>query len=288
MFDHIQAFYRPTSIHEAIRLLHTGNGHGRLVAGGTDVAVQRDRSIRFLVDVSRLGLDYIHRKEGGWAIGATTTMTALESSPTIRKLADGILATAASTCGSVQNRNMATVGGNLANGSPAADIATPLLVLDAVVSLAGPRGRRKVSLAEFFSGPHKTVAQGALIVETLIPPLPRGRTGWSFQKLGRIATDISVVNAAAGLQVDRAGRCTWARIALGAVAPTPMRARDAEALLVGQLLTGELLERAAGAVAREVRPITDIRSTAEYRREMSSVLARRALRHSAERAGCPV
>ncbi len=286
MFDHIEAFYRPTSIREAIRLLHSGRGRGRLVAGGTDVAVQADRSIRFLVDVSRLGLSYIRRKGGGWVIGATTTMSELESSPAIRALANGILATAASTCGAMQNRNVATVGGNLANGSPAADTATPLLALDAVVVLAGPQGRGKVPLAEFFSGPHKTVAKGALIVEILIPPWPhKGRMGWSFQKLGRILSDIAVVNAAAGLQVDRAGRCTWARIALGAVAPTPMRARRAEVLLVGQVLTGELLDRASDALAQEVRPITDVRSTAEYRREMSHVLARRALRECAERAG---
>ena len=289
MFDHIQAFYQPSSIREAVRLLRSGRGRGRVLAGGTDLAVQADRSLRFLVDITRLGLDYIRQRGNAWAIGATTTMAALEYSPKIRGLADGILARAASSCGSMQIRNMATVGGNLASASPAADTPPPLLALDAVVVLAGPRGRRKMPLADFFASPGKTALNGTLLVEIVIPPLPRGgRTGWSFQKLGRIQTDIAVVNVAAGLRVDPARRCTWARIALGAVAPTPMRARKAEALLIGHVLEPGLVEHVAEEVAQEVRPITDLRASAGYRREMSRVLVRRALEECAERVGCPL
>lgn len=287
MFDHIQAFYRPSSIPEAVRLLRRGSHQTRIVAGGTDLVVERDRSIRFLVDVTRLGLDYIRQDRSGLAVGATSTMDSLVHSPKIRALADGILATAASTCGSVQVRNVATLGGNLASASPAADTATPLLVLDARVVMAGPRGRRKVSLEQFFTGPRKTLLNGALLVEIAIPALPRGlRTGWSFQKLGRIQADIAVVNVAAGLAVDRAGRCAWARIALGAVGPTPMRAHKAEALLAGQILTQELVDRVGDAVMQQVRPIDDLRASAEYRREMSRVLVRRALAECAARARC--
>lgn len=284
MFDHIQGFYQPRSVAEAIRLLRNARGRGRFVAGGTDLVVQADRSIRVLVDVTRLGLDYIRRRGNGWVIGAATTMAALEHSSHIRALADGILSKAASTCGSVQIRHMATVGGNLANASPAADTATPLLALEAAVVIAGPRGRRQVPLAKFFTGPRKTVLQGALLVEILIPAARRGRTAWSFQKLGRVESDISVVNVAAGLGLDRDRRCGWARIALGAVAPTPMRAQKAEGLLLGQVLTPDLIERVADAVMLEVRPITDVRASAEYRREMSRVLVRRTLRECAEQA----
>ncbi len=288
-FDHIEAFLRPTSIREAVRVLQREGRRARLVAGGTDVVVRQNRAIRTLVDVSRLGLCYIRRKGNGWAIGAATTMAALEESRQIREFADGILAAAAATCGSMQIRNMATLGGNLANASPAADTATPLLALDACVVLASSRGRRRVPLAEFFLGPNRTILNGALLVEIQIPgPHRGGRTGWSFQKLGRTESDISLVNAAAGLQVDRAGKCTWARIALGAVAPTPLRARKAEAALTGQTLTEESLEAACDAVAQDVRPISDVRCSAEYRREMSSVLTRRALRECAERVGCPL
>jgi probable selenate reductase FAD-binding subunit len=286
MFAHIEAFHRPRTIPEALRLLRRQGKGGRFVAGGTDVAVEADPSIRYFVDVTRLGLNYIRRKGSAWVIGATTTMTDLERSPAILALANGILAQAAATCGSVQNRNMATVGGNLANASPAADTATPLLALDAQVVLASAAGRRKIPLADFFTGSRKTVLGGALLVEIIIPTAPRGgRAGWSFQKLGRNEGDISIVNAAAGLQLDAHGTCKWARLALGAVGPTPFRVRSAENLLAGQPLEAHLMERACDEVARQVHPITDVRASAEYRREMSRVLARRALRDCAAQAG---
>src|SRR5208282_2715848 len=125
----------------------------------------------------------------------------------------------------------------------------------------------------------RTVLNGELLEEVVIPALPGGgRLGWSFQKLGRTETDISLVNVAAGIQVDGHGRIKWARIALGAVGPTPLRARKAEDLLLGNTLNEDLLMRVGEAVGKEVNPISDSRASAEYRREMSVVLARRALR----------
>lgn len=286
MFDHVEAFYRPTTVPEALRLLKSGRGRAHFVAGGTDVVAQQDRSIRFLVDLTRLGLGYIRAKGGAITIGATTTMAALEDAPQIRALANGILSQAAATCGSVQLRNMATVGGNIANASPAADTATPLLALDAVAVLAAGRGRRKVALSSLFAGPHKTALNGSLLVELVLPPPARGgRTGWSFLKLGRTESDISLVNVAAGFQLDAKGGCRFARIALGAVAPTPMRAVKAEELLVSRKLDTTLIDEVSAQVAREVRPISDVRAPAEYRREMSRVLTGRALRECAARAG---
>jgi len=289
MFDHIHAFERPRTIEEALRLLHEGGEGGRFVAGGTDVIVQADRSIRFLVDITRLGLSYIRRDQDKWSIGATTTMAELENSPAIRALAGGILAKAASTCGSVQIRNKATLGGNLANASPAADMATPLLALDAVAIVAGPAGRRSIPLAEFFSAPGKSSLDGALLVEVVITAPPRaGRAGWSFQKLGRTQSDISLVSVAAGLAVDPQNCVQWARMALGAVAPTPVRALNAEQLLAGRRLEKSLVEEAAAQAARDVSPLGDVRASAGYRREMSGVLARRALAECASEAGRPL
>jgi carbon-monoxide dehydrogenase medium subunit len=286
MFDHIERFYRPTSLREALLLLGKVGNRGRIVAGATDIVTQADRSTRFLVDITHLGLNYVRRNGRGWAIGSTTTMAALEDSAVIRALAGGILAKAASTCGSIQNRNMATVGGNLANASPAADTAAVLLALDAQMVVASSRRKRKIALAEFYSGPHRSVLNDALLKEVLIPALPGGgRSGWSFQKLGRTETDISLVNVAAGLQTDAGGRIKWARLALGAVGPTPLRARNAEGLLLGNTLNEDLLTRVGEAVRREVSPISDSRASAEYRREMSAVLVRRALRECAAQAG---
>jgi len=282
MFDTVEAFYRPGSVREALRLLQDGKNRARVVAGGTDLVVEADRSIRFLIDITHAGLSYIRRKDKACVIGATTTMAAIENSPAIRALAGGILARAAATCGSVQIRNMATLGGNLANGSPAADTASVLLALDAEVVLADAHGRRKIPLNEFYSGLRKTKA---LIVEVAIPAPPRGGR-WSFQKLGRTENDISLVNAVAGLQLDSKGRVKWARIALGAVAPTPVRAVHAEKLLVGRQVDESALAEVCDEAAREARPITDVRASAGYRREMCRVLVRRALEECAAGTGC--
>jgi len=284
MFDTVETFYRPGSVREAVRLLQNGKNRARVVAGGTDLVVEGDRSIRCLIDITHAGLSYIRRKGKACVIGATTTMAAIENSTAIGALAGGVLARAAATCGSVQIRNMATLGGNLAHGSPAADTATPLLALDAEVVLADARGRRKIPLTEFYSGRGKTKA---LIVEIAIPALPRGGR-WSFQKLGRTASDISLVNAAAGLQLDSKGRVKWVRIAVGAVAPTPMRAVHAEKLLLGRKVDESALAAVCDEVAREVRPISDVRASAEYRRETVRVLVRRALEECAAGRGCPL
>jgi carbon-monoxide dehydrogenase medium subunit len=286
MFDHIECFYQPTSIREALLLLRKMGNQARIVAGATDIITQADRSTRSFVDITRLGLDYVRGNGRGCTIGATITMAALERSTIIRALAGGILSKAAGMCGSIQNRNLATLGGNLANASPAADTASVLLALDAEVVLANSRRKRQISLAEFYSGPHKTVLNGDLLEEIIIPPPPSGgRIGCSFQKLGRTETDISVVNVAAMLQADARGRVKWARLSLGAVAPTPLRARTAETLLLGNTLNEDLVMRAGEAVMLETSPINDSRASAEYRREMSGVLARRALRGCAVQAG---
>jgi carbon-monoxide dehydrogenase medium subunit len=291
MFDQLRAFHRPTTIAHALRLFETERrrgGRGRFVAGGTDIVVQSDRKLRYLVDVTRLPLRYVKRRGGGWAIGATSTMADLKHSPTLRRFGDGVVADAAGTAGSPQIRNMGTIGGNLSNASPACDLAPPLLVLDASVVIAGKGGRRTVPLHRFFRGVNRTALNGGLLVEVLLPAPPRagergGRAAWAFRKLGRLESDIAVVNAAAGIGVDGGGRCTWARIALGAVAPTPLRARRAEALLVGRALDRATIEAAARRAAEETRPVSDVRSSADYRREMSRVLVARALAACQER-----
>lgn len=285
MFDHIQVFHQPRTIGDAVRLLRKRGDETCLVAGGTDLVLRAPRSVTALVDISRLGLSYTKRDGKRLRIGATTTMAALEDSAAIRALADGILAQAATNCGGVQTRNMATIGGNLANASPAADCATPLLALDAEVVMRGVRAVKRVPLSEFFSGPHQSAAEGSLLVEVVIPA-GKPRMAWSLQRLARSERDLAIVNVAAGIQLDRKNRCTWARIALGAVAEQPMRALAAESILRGQTITRELVEKAAEAAAREVRPITDVRASAEYRSEMSRVLVRRALMQCAERLEC--
>ena len=287
MFDTVEAFYRPESVPEALRLLERSKGQGRLVAGGTDLVVEGDRPVRFLIDLTRAGLSYIRKRDAVCSIGATTTLAELEDSTVIRALAGGLVARAAATCGSVQIRNRATVGGNLAHGSPAADLATPLLALDAGVLVANEHGRRRVRLADYLERPRGGGLRNGLLVEITIPEPPHGaRCGWSFQKFGRTEIDIAVANAAAGLQLDAHGRVKEARLALGAVAEFPFRARKVEALMTGRELDQALLVEAGEQVMRDVKPIDDLRATAEFRRELSRVLAGRAFEACAEQARC--
>jgi carbon-monoxide dehydrogenase medium subunit len=287
MFDKVEAFYRPANVREAIRLLSSGKGQARVVAGGTDVVVEGDRSIRFLIDITHAGLSYIRHRGTACVIGATTTMAELEASDVIQALAGGLLSRAARTCGSALIRNLATLGGNMAHGSPAADMATPLFVLDADVVMADSNGRRKLPLAEYLEAAHTSRHAKSLLVEVVIPDPPRGKgCQWSFQKLGRTAVDISLVNVSAGLQLDSRGRVKWARIALGSVAPVPMRATGAEQRMAGRILDQSLLAEIGAEVAREVHPISDARASAEYRREICSVLTRRALEECSAPAGC--
>jgi CO/xanthine dehydrogenase FAD-binding subunit len=268
-------------------LLQSGKGQARVVAGGTDVVVDGDDSVRFLIDITHAGLSYIRRRGTASVIGATTTMAELEASPQIQSLAGGLLCKAAHSCGSMPIRNLATLGGNMANGSPAADMATPLLVLDAAVVMADAKGRRKLPLAEYLGNARSLRHSRSLVVEIVIPDPPHGKgCRWSFQKLGRTAVDISLVNVSAGLHLDSRGRVKWVRIALGAVAPAPMRAPGAEQRMTGRILDQALLAEIGAEVAREVSPISDARASAEYRREICSVLTRRALEECSAPAGC--
>ena len=291
MFEGVEAFYRPATTREALRLLQRGRGRARFVGGCTDLVLQPDPGIRFLIDITRTGLSYIRRQNGCWKIGATTTMADIENSGQLQGLAGGLLPRAAATCGSIEIRNMATVGGNMANASPAADLAAPLLALDAEVWLescsSGRYVRRKMPLAGYLSEARGRHMRGSLLIEVSFPNPPRGaRGGWSFQKLGRTAVDISLVNAAAGLGLDVRGRVKWVRLALGAVAPVPLRMTAIENQMLGRALDRALIAEACQAVESQVRPIGDQRASAEYRRHISGVLTRRALEECAEPVGC--
>jgi carbon-monoxide dehydrogenase medium subunit len=285
MFDSVEAFYRPASVPEALRLLQRGGGKARIVAGGTDLVVAGDESVRVLIDITRAGLNYIRRKRTALAIGAATTLAELEESSEVRTFAGGLLSHVAATCGSVSIRNLATLGGNLANASPAADMAVPLMALDAAVVLADAQGRRKLPLVEYLAEAGASGFSESILVEVVIPGPPGKNCGWSFQKLGRTAVDISLVSVAAGLQLDARHGVKWARIALGSVAPTAMRAETAERLMMGRIFDNALIAEATAEIARVVTPVTDVRASAEYRLEIGAVLVGRSLRECAAQAG---
>jgi len=194
------------------------------------------------------------------------------------------LAESAALVGSVQVRNLATVGGNLCNAAPSADMAPPLLALDAEAVIAGRRGRRAVPLAEFFLGVRRTVlAPDELLVDIRVPR-PGPRSGGSYLRhTPRRELDIAVVGVASQLTLAD-GRCAKARIALAAVAPTPLRAREAEQALEGRPISPEALAGAATLATEAVRPISDQRGSAEFRRHLVRVLTRRTLEIAWRRA----
>ncbi len=276
----IAAYHSPETLTEAIALLAED---GRtVIAGGTDLLVNPRYmvGVREVVDIRKLGLDYI-REENGWLyIGAGTTMRTVARHPKIQALANGILARGAAVCGSPNIRNMATLAGNVASALPSADIPPPLLALDAQVVLVGIHGERIVPLDSFFVGPAKSVRERDLIRELRIPLAHFDSIQGGFYKIGRTAEDISMVNSAATLIIQD-GVITAARLVMGAVAPVPLRAVLAEETLVGRPPAEETFQRAAELVCDEVRPISDHRASADYRRRMSGVAAVRALRQAA-------
>ena len=273
----------------ALALLAEHSPSVRVLAGGTDLLVELKSASqvpRVLVDISRAAdMKGIAVTDQGLCIGALVTHTQIMRSPLIREMFPA-LADAAHTIGAVQTRNMATLGGNLATCVPSMDSGPTLVALDALVAIAGAGGRRQLPLIEFFVGPRKTMLQPEeLLLEIIIPRENLGKPA-DFVKFGlRKGQALALVNAAASLWMDwERNVCVAPRIALGAVAPTVIRASAAEAYLEGRALTPEVVEEAARIAVGEARPISDFRASADYRRELIAVLTRRALANAYARA----
>lgn len=271
----ITAYHSPTRLTEAVALLAE---EGRtVIAGGTDLLVNPRymAGIREVVDIRKLGLNYISVEDGWVGIGAGATMRTVARHPLIQALANGILARGAAVCGSPNIRNMATLAGNVASALPSADTPPALIALSAQAVLVGTRGERIVPLDSFFVGPAKSVRERELIRELRIP-LRNDKISGGFYKIGRTAEDISMVNATTTLSIQ--GRViTDARLIMGAVAPIPLRAVEAERVMIGQPPTEETFQQVAEIVRQEVRPISDHRASADYRRHVSGIAAMRAL-----------
>jgi carbon-monoxide dehydrogenase medium subunit len=231
-----------------------------------------------LVDLSRLDdLSYVEGRNGTIAIGALTTYTTMKHSPLLQAIAPSLVEVAG-LVGGVQTQNRGTVGGNIANASPAGDTLPPLLTLNADVTLASVDGLRTISLAALLQGPGITGISSNEVISEIIFQRPSANTKSTFLRLGnRRGLVISIVSAALVLQLDKQGEVEDARIALGAVGPTPIRCPEAESLLLGRLLTEALIEEAAAAAERASSPIDDVRGSAAYRRHGVRVLVRRGL-----------
>lgn len=281
-------YHQPESLADAVDLAARFGGQASFLAGGTDLIVQIERgrvAPRHVIGLGRVpGLAGIE-VNGRITLGARVTHRAIEQTPALagplRCLVEG-----AEVIGGHQVRNVATIGGNLVNASPAADLVPCLLALDGVVTLMGPGGEREVPIERFLLGPNRTARRpDELVTRVDLPALPP-RAATAFLKAGRRrAMEISVVCVAARLDLDATlERCLEARVVLGAVAPTAVRAHAAERLLEGQPVGGEAFRRAAEAAQEACRPIDDVRASAGFRQHLVGVLVRRALDRCVERA----
>jgi carbon-monoxide dehydrogenase medium subunit len=274
-------YLEPRTVAEACRMLGEHGGRARLLAGGTDLVVQMNAARYHPEAVIYLGrlpeLQGIRfDPSSGLTVGSLATMRELELHPAVRERYPS-LARGAAEVGSVQIRNLATLGGNLCNASPSADTATSLLSLDAQVRIAGPGGERTVPVGQFWTGPGRTDLKPDELVTAIQLPAPAPGTRSFYYKLAvRKAMDLAMVGIAVSLARQN-GSAKNVRIALGAVAPVVLRATEAEKLVEAGPVDPARLEEAARLAMEASRPISDQRASADYRRHMVRALTHRAL-----------
>ncbi|MEC5160711.1 aerobic carbon-monoxide dehydrogenase medium subunit [Janthinobacterium sp. CG_23.3] len=281
-------YFEPTTLDEAVALLRSNQGSASVLAGGTDLLVQMKEHLRHpaqVINIKKIaamhGLEYA--APDGLRIGALVTTRAVETSAVARRHYAG-LCRASTDFASVQVRNRATVVGNVCRASPSADTLPPLIADAAVLGIHGPDGARTVALEDFFTGAGKTVLGFDEIATHVTVPAPPPHTGKVYIKHGRrIAMELATVGVAVTLTLE-GGVCSAVRIVLGAVAATPLRARRAETLLLGQRVDAALVAAAAAQAMAAARPISDVRASADYRRQMVGVLTRRALEQALQQA----
>ncbi|MFZ5587273.1 MAG: FAD binding domain-containing protein [Thermodesulfobacteriota bacterium] len=283
------SLHQPASLAEAMDLLSAHRSSVRLLAGGTDLvpklkagalAAQHLVSLRWIP-----GLDEVRfSPKEGLVIGGAARLVQVADLPEARALYPA-LAQACSVMATTQIRNMGSVAGNIANAAPSADTAAPLLIYDAEVEAVSRQGGRRIAMADFFAGPGLSVLEPGEIIVAVRAPAPRPGSASQYLRLSaRSQVDIAAVGVAGLVVLGPDGRVAHCRLALSAVAPTPLRCRQAEDLLIGQAPEPKLLDQAAAAAAAICCPIDDVRASAAYRLAMAEVLARRVLRHCVERA----
>ncbi len=288
---HPFSYVAPTSLDEALRVLTQANGQVKPLVGGTDLIdqIKQDRrSPSIVLDIKRIPemIRLAYSPDDGLHIGAGVPCTDTAAFPQVRQLYTAI----EESClliGSVQIQNRASIGGNICNAAPSADTVPGLICHSASEVVLGPRGRREVPLEEFFKAPGQHAMEpDEILVETIVPTPPPNSSSHYLRFIPRNEMDIAVAGVASLLTLEPGSRrCTQARIALASVAPTPVRATAAEAVLEGQDITEALIQQASDRAVEACNPISDVRGSVEYRKELVKVLTRRTLRQCMESLG---
>ncbi len=278
----------PETVESAAALLAEATGEARVLAGGTDLLVQMRGDIvdpALIVDIKRIGeTRRVTEDNGGWRIGATVTGAELKEHPRLKQIWPGVVE-AANLIGSTQVQGRATLGGNLCNGSPAADSVPALIAAGAVATLAGPRGRRELPVEDVMLGPRQlALTKGEFVVSFWLPPRPPRSSDAYLRFIPRTEMDIAVVGAGVSLTIDAGGTITAARVSLGAVAPRVLLVAEAASAIVGSRLDRAAQDRLEAAARAACAPIDDKRGTVEFRIQVAGVLARRAALIALDRA----
>ncbi len=283
-----EKYFEPTTVEECCSILKEYGSDAKILAGGTDIVPRLKNKIwkpKAVVGIFNIpGIDSITVTKEGLELGAAARLRKISLEQSLEKDYKVIME-AAGHVSSMQIRNIATIGGNACNASPSADAIQGLIAMDAKAVIAGPSGTREVDLADFFTGPGKTVLEAGEFLLKFKVSAPKAGTGAVYKKFAiRGDTDISIVGVACRLILQKDGTVEDARISLAAVAPKPIRVPEAEKLLIGKKLTADLIEQAAEAAEKSCTPISDQRATAEYRKQMVRVWTRHAVEEAAERA----
>lgn len=272
-------FYRAEDLQEALYLLAQHGKRASILAGGTDLMVRlnrRQESPEVLIYIGGCGLSYIKEENRALVIGAATSFTDIVRSQLLQDKAP-LLVQASATIGSTAIRNMGTIGGNLANASPAADSAVALLALGGSIKLLSVAEERVVDASAFFTGPGRTVRRKDELLQEVIVPIQKPGVKAGFRRMGKRRADfIAIASVAVALAMEN-GQCEAARIAMGSVAPTPLLSKRGAAMLVGRTLDDHLIADVARAVARETSPIDDVRGKASFRRRAITAMVKEVL-----------
>ena len=285
-------YARPTSVQEAIELLNDGGDKAYPLAGGTDIIVlarERRRDVDLFVDVKHIpettGIEF--DASGGLTIGAATPLYQVYGSDVVQERYPPLVE-ASNVIGGIAIQGRASLGGNLANSGPAGDSIPAMMVMEGVANLAGPDGERQVAVEDFCTGPGQNVLQRGEFIVSLHFPTPEHGSGGAWQRfIPRNEMDIAVTNCGVQLRFE-GGNVSWARIAIGAVAPVVLLVQEAADALVGKPLSDATIEAAAAACKAAATPIDDMRGSIRQRKHLSAVLAERTIRVAAERAGVSV
>ena len=285
---HAFEYIRASTVSQAVDLLRKHGERAKVLAGGQSlipVMKLRLASPEVLIDIGRIpGLSSLKEDGNTLRIGAMTRHRELEESKLIQTRYP-LLADTAAVLGDPEVRNAGTIGGALAHADPAGDWGAALLAFDAKLVATGPKGKRTLSIDEFFTDTFTTALKPVEVLTEIRIPKPGPRSGGAYKKLKRKTGDFATVAVGAQLKLDTKGAVESVRIGMGAVGPTPVRAKRAEEFLTGKVATTDNLGRAAKLAAEESKPTSDLRGSEEYKRAMVEVFARRALETAVQRTG---